>query len=234
MKLSKKLIFIPLSSLLIFGCGQETPTIAQKPVPVGKSVAITDTDTHDTGELRYYLPTDQMAGQINVSIKYPANAGESAYVSLFDPSHSTDKLIAGVRLDDGAILLRGVNNLVTTFTPGEWVDIAINWDTSDIMKAGQYTLYINGINTGTYTSQNTTPDVKVSAVSIRLSSNSGTAKSALYVDNFAVYADDATTKIFSDNYDNRAVGTKLGKKGGDYNRASFSAVVTDKENAPSK
>lgn len=203
--------------------GEEPET----PDPVDNKVAaITDTDTGDTGELRYKFDSGMTTGTHKVSMYYDAAESESAYVSLFDTKNSTSSLIGEFKIDEGKITLRGEATQVTTFTPGSWIDLEMSWDTSSLDAAGTYTVKVNGTEYGPYTSQNTTPGVEVTATTIKFSSNSGTADTTLFVDDYIVYSDTAgTTEIFSDDYESYSIGADLSAS--PYNSSTFSAVVAE-------
>ncbi|MFA0504443.1 hypothetical protein AB4510_07425 [Vibrio sp. 10N.222.54.B12] len=198
-----------------------------EPDPTDNQVAaITDTDTSDTGELRYKFDSGMTTGTHKVSMYYDAAETESAYVSLFDSANSTSSLIGEFKIDEGKITLRGESTQVTTFTPGTWIDLEMSWDTSSLSAAGTYTVKVNGTEYGPYTSQNTNPGVEVTATTIKFSSNSGTADTTLYVDDYKVYSDTAgTTEIFSDDYENYSIGADLSAS--PYNSSTFSAVVAE-------
>ncbi|MGF1745394.1 hypothetical protein [Vibrio minamisatsumaniensis] len=188
--------------------------------------AITDTDTSDTGELRYKFDSGMTTGTHKVSMYYDVAETESAYVSLFDTANSTGSLIGELKIDEGKITLRGESDQLTTFTPGTWLDLEMSWDTSSLSAAGTYSVKINGTEYGPYTSHNVTPGVEVTATAIRFSSNSNTADTTLFVDDYQVYSDTAGTNvIFSDDYENYSLGTDL--KNSPYNSNTFSAVVAE-------
>ncbi|CAH6919093.1 conserved hypothetical protein [Vibrio chagasii] len=205
----------------------EAPVDPDPSEPTDNQVAaITDQDTSDTGELRYKFDSGMTTGTHKVSMHYDAAETESAYVSLFDSANSTSSLIGEFKIDEGKITLRGESTQVTTFTPGTWIDLEMSWDTSSLSAAGTYTVKVNGTEYGPYTSQNTNPGVEVTATAIKFSSNSGTADTTLYVDDYKVYSDTAgTTEIFSDDYENYSIGADLSAS--PYNSSTFSAVVAE-------
>ena len=207
----------------------DTPT---DPDPTGNQVAaITDQDDSDTGELRYKFAQGMTTGTHKVSMYYDAAETESAYVSLFDTKNSTSSLIGELKIDEGAITLRGEDEQVTTFTPGTWIDLEMSWNTSSTTETGTYTVKVDGVEFGPYDSQNAGNDanhsdssVPVTATTIKFSSNSGMAETTLYVDDYEVYSDEAgQEEVFIDDFDSRSIGDVLG--GVDYNSSTFSVVV---------
>ncbi|PMO56413.1 hypothetical protein BCT06_03670 [Vibrio breoganii] len=198
------------------------------PLPTENQVAaITDQDETDTGELRYKFDSGMTTGTHKVSMYYDANETESAYVSLFDQANSTSSLIGELKIDEGKITLRGEATWEASFVPGTWIDLEMSWDTSSVDSVGSYTVKINGVDQGSFNSQNVTPGVEVTATTIKFSSNAGTAATTLYVDDYAVYSDvAATTELFSDDYESYSVGADLNTSGS-YNSSTFSAVVAE-------
>lgn len=196
-----------------------------------KVAAITDQDTGDTGELRYKFSNGMTTGTHKVSMYYDKDESESAYVALFDTANSTSSLIGELKLDEGKVTLRGEGEQVATFTPGNWVDLEMSWDTSSTETVGSYTVKVNGIEYGPYDSQNATPGVEVTATAIKFSSNSGTADTTLYIDNYKVYTDTAgTTELFSDDFEGYTLDTSLDSEineASPYNGSTFSVVVAN-------
>ncbi|MEZ9835082.1 hypothetical protein AB4341_16275 [Vibrio breoganii] len=204
----------------------EEPEVPVEPTD-NQVAAITDQDGSDTGELRYKFDSGMTTGTHKVSMYYDAAETESAYVSLFDQANSTGSLIGELKIDEGKITLRGEDTWEASFTPGTWIDLEMSWDTSAVDAVGSYTVKVNGVDQGSFASQNETFGVPVTATTIKFSSNAGTATTTLYVDDYAVYSDvAAATEIFSDNYESYSVGADL-KTSGSYNSSTFSAVVAE-------
>lgn len=248
MKFSDSLLTaLLLSALTLTGCGDSDSDSgsddndnSETPIDSNShSAAITDTDGGeggDTGELRLLLDEAQSTGQVSVSIKYPANETETAYLTLFGSSTSTSDAIADLKMDSGyattdggvGIRLRDDDSAddvtITDYTAGEWTNISVSWSAAD----EEFTIAINGSEIGTYSMYNTG---SVEKIALKLSSSSGTSDYTLYIDDLTVYSDsDASTEIFSDNYDDIAAGTSLVGYG-DYSSSSFSVVVSDADDA---
>lgn len=206
---------------------EETPTVTI-------SASITDTDSGDTGELRYKFDDGLTQGKFTVSVLYAEDESETVYISLFDSANSTNSLIADLQMDEGVFSLRGDSLSAPNFTPGDWVDVELTWNTSSDSQAGTYTVTIEGTSYGSFTSQNVTPGVEVTAVTVKISSEAGTSDEVLYVDNYTVYENEAGTgtPLIEDNFDERIIGEELDGEDGDnddYNSSSFSAYVADYE-----
>ena len=221
---AEDLISLPTEIVIENPGGPEVPEGS-----ITQAAAITDSDAsvNDTGELRYKFDNGTTTGKVSLAMLYAEGETESAYVSLFDTANSTASLIGELRLDEGNITLRGEDTQVTTFTPGEWLDIEMTWNTSSTSEAGTYTVKIDGSSYGPYTSQNTRPGVEVTATTVKFSSNSGTAETTLYVDDFMVFADEDgfTAPLLNDDFESYLVGDSL--DAAPYNSSTYSAVVAE-------
>lgn len=190
---------------------------------------ISDSDDGDTGELRYKFPEGQTAGKISMSFQYGSDETETAYISLFNSGNSTSSLISDLQFNEGELKLRGEDSFVDPgFTPGQWYNLVFAWDNSSTTDAGTYTITLNDTMYGPYTSQNTTPSEAVTALSIRLSSNSKMSSDAIYVDDLAVYSDQAGTMlVHQDTFQSYMAGDSLGTDNSEsvYDSKTFEAVV---------
>ncbi len=222
-------------------------------VPADQIAKITDstdsTNGDNTGELYYQFESGLTTGQLSLSILYGADEVETAYISLYDAEGSTKSLIAELTLNEGAFGLRvntftdgsipskstsASSTIDTTaidapdFTPGEWIDVVMTWDTSSTTEIGTYTVSIDGINYGPFDSQHPTPGVEVVSTSIRLASNGNTSADAIYVNDLGIYSDVAgTTAIFEDDFEGYSVGDSLADDNIDtpFSDRTFEAVV---------
>ena len=194
--------------------------------------SMTDTSEDNTGELRYdFDPLSQ--GKVSLSVIYPADEGETFYISLFDAGSSTKTEVGDLQLDDGKFKKRIDSELftATTFIPGTVVEIDLTWDTS-VEGAETYSITIDGAEYADIPVSRTNASeesLDVEALSIRFSSNSNVAAQTVLVDNIAIYSDIAgTTKVFSDNFEGYAVGDDLSSVDGtEYHGNTFSTVVAE-------
>lgn len=219
-------------------------------VPADQIVKITDSVTTDTGELYYPFEAGLTTGKLSLSILYGVDEVETTYISLYDAEGSTKSLVAELTLNEGAFGLRvntftdgaipsketnASSTIDTTaidapdFTPGEWIDVVMTWDTSSTTEVGTYTVSIDGINYGPFDSQQPTPGVEVVSTSVRLSSNGDTSADAIYVNDLGIYSDVAgTTAIFEDDFEGYSVGDSLDtdeNTASEYGSRTFEAVV---------
>lgn len=187
--------------------------------------AIADTDTDDTGELRYKLSSTLATGQVNVSILYDAAETESSYVTVFsDGGTSTSNQIADLKLDEGKISLRNIEGTLTTFIPGEWVDVQLNWATDGTGEA-DVTFSIDGTQIGdTYAiTYDSVEDAGAEVVQVRYNNKSGSTAFILYADDLSIT--DGTNEVFSDDFEAFEIGEVLDGTDDDYNNNSSEATV---------
>lgn len=207
-------------------------------VPADQIAKVTDTVDNDNGEIYYQLKESLegdavglTTGKISFSILYDADETETAYISLYEAEGSTSTVIGELTLNEGKFGLRQNTFLEGTtpskankdtstvdedaidapdFTPGEWVDVELAWDTSSTTDIGTYTVMIDGTSYGPFDSQFPTPGVLVESISIRLSSKSAIAPDAIYVNDLKIYSDvEGTALIFEDDFEGYTVGDQL-------------------------
>jgi VCBS repeat-containing protein len=192
---------------------------------------ISDSDDEDTGELYYQFESGLNTGKLSLSILYGEDEEETAYISLYDTEGSTKSLIGELAFNEGEFGLR-LNTFVagTTpnkdnsessaidydaidapdFTPGEWIDVVMTWDTSSTTDIGTYSIMIDDTTYGPFDSQHPTPGVLVESMTVRLSSNSSLSTDAIYVDDLNIYSDVAgTTAILEEDFESYTLGDSL-------------------------
>ncbi len=192
--------------------------------------AIADTLTSDTGELRYSISSAIAVGQVNISFLYDEDETETAALTVFSTggtSTSSSEHIADLQLDSGTISLRNQGD-ISTFTPGEWVDLQINWST-DGTQSAEVTVTVNDEEIGTYINTYSTDgndDTGAKDIQIRYAGSSATTEFVLYADDFALYSDAGTTEVFSDDFEDYTVGEVLDEIDGTvYHSNSSEATV---------
>ncbi|RBW47573.1 hypothetical protein DS885_01935 [Psychromonas sp. B3M02] len=175
--------------------------------------AIADTLTSDTGELRYQISDGIAVGQVNVSFLYDENETQTAALTVFSTggtSTSSSEHIVDLQLDEGTVSLRNHGD-ISTFTPGEWVDLQINW-TTDGTSSADVTITIDEQEIGTYENTYSTDgndDTGAKDIQIRYAGGSATTDFVLYVDDLTLYSDSGTTVSFSDDFEDYEVGAVL-------------------------
>jgi VCBS repeat-containing protein len=196
-----------------------------------KVAQISDSVDSDTGELYYKFSSGVTTGKLSLSILYGEDETETAYISLYDTEGSTKSLIGELALNEGEYGLRvntftdgsvpskstSASSSIDTdaidapnFTPGEWIDVVMTWDTSSTTDAGTYSVIIDEVTYGPFVSQHPTPGVLVESMTIRLSSNGGTSTDAIYVNDLNIYSDvDGTAVILEENFEGFTLGDSL-------------------------
>ncbi|MEP1447340.1 MAG: VCBS domain-containing protein [Paraglaciecola sp.] len=207
--------------------------------------AITDTDSGDSGELRYRFESPMLAGKLVASFNKPADAIEindelaakDAYITLFNSAHSTSsgRAIADLRIQTDQFVLRDQDDIVVSnpFTPGQWQDVEITWEAGNDVTPPMVTVTIDGVSVTTEAF--TSPDAAVggvSAVAFRFADNTAILPDdiSFKVDDIAIYSDVAgTTLVHEDDFESYSNGTDLDPDNNGnsvYNSSSFQAVVT--------
>ncbi|WP_160060277.1 hypothetical protein [Psychromonas sp. L1A2] len=209
---------------------EETDTETDTGDNASQFAIIADTLDSDTGELRYQLSDALAVGQANVSFLYPAGETETAAFTVFSTggtSTSSSEHIADLQLDSGTISLRNQGD-ISTFTPGEWVDLQINWSTNGTESA-EVTITVDGTVIGTYTnaySADGNEDTGAQDIQIRYAGGSATTEFVLNVDDLAIYSDEGTTEVFSDDFESYEIGAVLDEIDGTvYHSNSSEATV---------
>ncbi len=198
------------------------------PGPVNLNVVkLTDTDDGDTAELRYKLSDSLTMGKVSVSIrKDTGEPSKDSYVSLYNSSTSSSNSYIDLRLhQDGTFEIRdNVAVIAQTFVLGEWVDVDISFNGEDIK------LMIDGVDLGSFKSQAANGEFFLQTVALRMGDNGSVNTGTTYVDNLAIYSDEAgTVEVFADDFEGYVVGEVLGDgTGDDYNSSSSEAVVADR------
>ncbi|ABD82058.1 VCBS domain-containing protein [Saccharophagus degradans] len=217
-----------------------TITGAEVSGPVTSQVArITDNSTDDTGELRYALPSAQLAGKITVSfLKDLDTLGsddtiKDAYITLYntDTSTSGGKAILDLRIQDDNFAIRDQDGIdvMNAFTPGQWQDVEITWEAADDASAPVLNILIDGVAVTSvpYTGSSTAIG-GVTHVAFRFADNSRTVTGTYNIDNLFIYSDTAgTALVFSDDFEGYSVDDSLDTDNANspYNSSTFEAVV---------
>ncbi|PWQ93110.1 hypothetical protein [Leucothrix arctica] len=211
----------------------ETEIETTPEVVTNNVVAITDSATDDTGELRYIFDSGLTQGRVALSVVYAEGETESFQIGLYDSNNSTGSVIADLKMDTGKFSLRDNNGedfdftSESNFTEGESVDVVLTWNTSVATEAGTYTVSIDDVSYGPIKSENITPGVEVTSLGIRLADNSKTAETAVFVDDLAIYSDEAgTAEVFSDDFESYAAGTSL-TDDSPYSDKTFSTSIVE-------
>ncbi|MBL4630096.1 MAG: VCBS domain-containing protein [Paraglaciecola sp.] len=209
-----------------------------------KIAAITDTDSSDSGELRYRFESPLLAGKLVVSFNKPADAIEindelaakDAYITLFNSAHSTSsgRAIADLRIQTDKFILRDQDDIVVSnpFTPGEWQNVEITWEAANDVTPPMVTVTIDGVSVTAEAFSS--PDAAVggvSAIAFRFADNTAIVPEdiSFKVDDISIYSDVAgTALVHEDDFESYSNGTDLDPDNNSdsvYNSSTFQAVV---------
>ena len=212
--------------------------------------AITDTDSSDSGELRYRFESPMLAGKLVAAFNKPANAIEindelaakDAYITLFNSAHSTSsgRAIADIRIQTDQFVLRDQDDIVVSnpFTPGQWQNVEITWEAANDVTPPMVTVTIDGVSVTTEAFSS--PDGAiggVSAIAFRFADNTAIVPEdiSFKVDDILVYSDVAgTTLVHEDDFESYSDGTDLDPDNNGnsvYNSSTFQAVVASNSNS---
>ena len=204
---------VPNSSMILF---QTITVMEPEEVIVANQVAaITDNDGSDTGELRYIFPSGLNQGSLSLRVLYQEDETQTLNIGLFNSSNSTSQVIADLRLDEGRITLRDNNGSGTdagapNFAVGQFVSVGLTWNTTSTTEAGSYTINVNGVSFGPFVAENGTPGEQVTALSVRLGSNSNMAPFGVLLDDLFISSDeDGIVEVFSDDFQSYSIGSSL-------------------------
>jgi hypothetical protein len=223
----------------------------------GQTVLISDSSgdgtsqpDDDSGEVRYQLDTAIAAGNISIDVNYASDETETAYISVYGSSASSNYLMADIKLDSGyelsgdgyvGVRLRDDatydGTTLAEFEADTWTTIGVEWDT----VGGTYNVSIDGAAQSGFTlNQIDNDDVddlhnngweSVEYIVVKISSDAGTTVSTtpIYIDNLAIYSDAVgATAVFEDDFEDYTVGEQVDEvTDSPYHSNTFSAVVSD-------
>ena len=213
------------------------------PVTVMTNVAsITDNMDDDAGELRYKHGSTIEAGKLTVSfakdeVLTSDNSTKEAYIALYGSSTSTSAALVDLRIGNGTFTIRDQANIavVTTFIPGNWLNVEMTWDASNASAtvAPLMTISINGSAVTTTAFDSVSSDKAavmdgVQTVVFKLSDTSSIVTGAYLVDDLTLYSDLAGSIVaFEDDFESYAVGDSLDtdNDASPYNGATAEAFV---------
>lgn len=199
---------------------------------------IIDTDSGDTGELRYKIGDDGLAqGKMTAKIKrLDDELGDGdAFITLYNSSTSNSGAILDLRIKDDSFSVRdsSVDASVATVLLDQFMDVEITWEYpgGDTSANPVIKVSIDGVAFATDGFTTTSSPVGgVTHIAFRFGDNSRVmAETGVFsVDNFAIYSDTAgTTEVFSDDFEAYAEGDSLDTDNAvsPYNSSTSEAIV---------
>jgi VCBS repeat-containing protein len=218
---------------------ESTDSLGGPGAPGNKFAGIVDTDSGDTGELRYKLADDDapiISGRIEAAVKRLDDelGNGDAFITLFNSSTNNSGSILDFRIKDDSFGVRYPSSTDTSSLPhvlDEWMDVVVTWDYpgGDTTLAPQVVIVIDGVALDPITPDNS-PFGGVTHVSFRFGDNSGVreATGIFSVDNFGIYSDtDGMQSVFSDDFESYLEGDSLDTDNGasPYNSSTSEATV---------
>ena len=203
-----------------------------------KLAEIRDTDSGDTGELRYKIGDVGLAqGKVTAAVKrLDDDLGDGdAFITLYNSSTSNSGAILDLRIKDNSFSVRDsdVDASVATVVLDQFMNVEITWeypggdtDVNPIIKVS-----IDGVALATDGFTTTSNPVGgLTHVAFRLGDNSRVmADTGVFsVDNIAIYSDVAgTTEVFSDDFEGYAEDDSLDtdNAASPYNSSTSEATV---------
>jgi VCBS repeat-containing protein len=203
-----------------------------------KLAEIRDTDSGDTGELRYKIGDDGLAqGKVTAMVKrLDDDLGDGdAFITLYNSSTNNSGAILDLRIKDDSFSVRdsSVDASVATVLLDQFMDVEITWEYpgGDTSASPVIKVSIDGVAFATDGFTTTSSPIGgVTHVAFRLGDNSRVmAETGVFsVDNFAIYSDTAgTTEVFADDFEAYAEGDSLDTDNAvsPYNSSTSEAIV---------
>jgi VCBS repeat-containing protein len=222
---------------------ESTESLGGPGTPGNKFAGIVDTDSGDTGELRYKLSGDPIiSGRIEAAVKRLDDelGNGDAFITLFNSATNNSGSILDFRIKDDSFAVRYPSSTDTSSLPhvlDEWMDVVVTWDYpgGDTTLAPQVVIVVDGVALDPITPDNS-PFGGVTHVAFRFGDNSGVreATGILSIDNFGIYSDaDGMQSVFSDDFEAYLEGDSLDTDNGasPYNSSTSEATVVKEPEA---
>ena len=181
---------------------------------------IVDTDSGDTGELRYALGDNGplAAGKLAVKVKrLDDDLGDGdAFITLFNSNTNNAGAILDFRIRDSSFGVRSPSSIDTstlTVKLDTFMDVAITWayPGGDTLMLPEVTITVDGVSLAPFTPENDATG-GVTHIAFRFGDNSGVreATGKFSVDDLMIFSDTAgTTSVFADDFEGFQNGDSL-------------------------
>ena len=185
-----------------------------------KFAAIIDTDSGDTGELRYALDDDGplAAGRLEVAVKrLDDSLGDGdAFITLFNADTNNAGAILDLRIRDDSFAVRNPSSIDTSALPltlDAFMNVLITWEYpgGDTTLLPEVTISVDGVSLAPYFPDNSSFG-GVTHVAFRFGDNGGVreATGIFSVDELAIFSDkNGMTGVFSDDFESYLGGDSL-------------------------
>ena len=184
--------------------------------PGNQFAEIRDTDTTDTGELRYKLDAPLFAGRLEVAVKRLDDAfGDlDAAITLYTSTGSTSSATADLKIKDNAYEIRSPKTTLSDLplTLDEFMDVIMTWEYPQGSDNPVIVISINGVTLDPITTAAAAAG-GVDSIAFRFGDNGKTAleETAIFsVDDIAIYSDiTGDTLVFEDDFESYSDGDSL-------------------------
>ena len=206
--------------------------------PGNKLAEIIDTDSGDTGELRYALDADGplAAGRLEVSVKrLDDTLGDGdAFITLFNADTNNAGAILDLRIRDDSFGVRSPSATDASSLPltlDAFMEVVVTWEYAggDTSLLPEVTISVDGVVLPTLVPDNSAFG-GVTHVAFRFGDNSGVraATGIFSVDELGIFADaDGMTQVFGDDFESYLEGDSLDtdNAASPYNSSTSEATV---------
>jgi VCBS repeat-containing protein len=207
--------------------------------PGNKLAEIRDTDSGDTGELRYKLASEDAPlakGRIEAAVKrLDDDLGDGdAFITLFNSATNNSGAILDLRIKDDSFAVRSPSTVDVSTLPhtlDEFMDVVVTWEYpgGDTALLPEVTISVDGVTLAPFTPENSATG-GLTHVAFRLGDNGRVmADTGVFsVDNLGIYSDtDGMQQIFGDDFESYLAGDSLDtdNAASPYNSSTSEATV---------
>ena len=206
--------------------------------PGNKLAEIVDTDSGDTGELRYALDDNGplAAGRLEVAVKRLDDdlGNADAFITLFNSDTNNNGAILDLRIRDDSFGVRSPSTIDTSSLPlmlDTFMDVLITWEYpgGDTTLLPEVTISVDGVALAPFTPDNASFG-GVTHVAFRFGDNGGVREPTgiFSVDDLGIYSDtDGMSLVFGDDFESYLEGDSLDtdNAASPYNSSTSEATV---------
>ena len=218
---------------------ESTDSLGGPGTPGNKLAEIRDTDSGDTGELRYKLAEADAplaAGRIEAAVKrLDDEVGDGdAFITLFNSATNNSGAILDFRIKDDSFAVRSPSGVDVSALPhrlDEFMQVVVTWEYpgGDTALLPEVIISIDGVTLPAFTPENSATG-GLTHVAFRLGDNSRVmdATGVFSVDDLGIYSDtDGMQRVFGDDFESYLEGDSLDtdNAASPYNSSTSEATV---------
>ena len=218
---------------------ESTESLGGPGTPGNKLAEIRDTDSGDTGELRYKLAEADAplaAGRIEASVRrLDDDLGDGdAFITLFNSATNNSGAILDFRVKDDSFAVRSPSGVDVSALPhrlDEFMNIVVTWEYpgGDTALLPEVIISIDGVTLPAFTPENSATG-GLTHVAFRLGDNSRVmdATGVFSIDDLGIYSDtDGMQRVFGDDFESYLEGDSLDtdNAASPYNSSTSEATV---------